>query len=392
MTRIHDISGGQRLAILSTEFPPGPGGIGTHAYQLARQLTAIGWKVMVVAVQDYASDREVEEFNASQAFEVTRLRRAPAPLRASRRCASAALALARFGPDVALATGRRFAWMSAVLARRYRLPWIAVGHGTEFGDPRAWASGLTRWAFGRATSVVCVSQYTWGRMLKFGVKPRGGRIIPNGADHTRFRRLPEGDGARYRDRTGLAGRRVLLTVGNVTDRKGQDVVIRALPQVLRRFPSAHYVMAGLPSRKAELLRLARELNVADHVRFLGKVDAGELVELVNACDVFVLTSRRTGEGAFEGFGIAVIEAALCGKPAVVSASSGLAEAVENGRTGICVPEDDAPATARAICDLLEHDERRLAMGDAALARALSAYTWSRKAAEYDGLLRDLIRQ
>ena len=73
---------------------------------------------------------------------------------------------------------------------------------------------------------------------------------------------------------------------------------------------------------------------------------------LNACDLFVMTSRNTADGDFEGYGIAVIEAALCGKPAVVSAGSGLGEAIVAGETGVLVREDDPPDTARAIAELL----------------------------------------
>jgi phosphatidyl-myo-inositol dimannoside synthase len=379
----------RRLAILCSEFPPGPGGIGTHAHQLATELTAIGWRVLVVTVQSYMSDAEVDGFNADQPFEVVRLRGEGAALKVPKRLHAMGRAIARFRPDVLLTSGARFAWTGVVMAARFRVPWVAVGHGSEFvasGDLRGL---LTRLAFNRADAVVCVSEFTRARMLAVGVKPRAGAVIPNGADHNAFRPLPSAEVDAIRAR--MSHDRVLLTVGNVTERKGQEVVIRALPEVLRRFPRTRYLMAGLPSRGAELTDLAKRLGVAEQVRFLGRVPLGELVGLVNVCDVFLMTSRYTAEGDCEGFGIAVIEAALCGKPAVVSANSGLVEAVEDGRTGLVVPEGDVAATARAICDLLEHDDDRRRMGEAARLRALSDFTWRRKAAEYDGVLRRLRR-
>jgi phosphatidylinositol alpha-1,6-mannosyltransferase len=93
------------------------------------------------------------------------------------------------------------------------------------------------------------------------------------------------------------------------------VVIRALPHILKVAPKTHYLMAGLPTLKHELTELARKLGVAEHVHFLGRVDADSLVKYLNCCDVFVMTSRLTKDGDCEGFGIAVVEAALCGKPA-----------------------------------------------------------------------------
>jgi phosphatidylinositol alpha-1,6-mannosyltransferase len=103
-----------------------------------------------------------------------------------------------------------------------------------------------------------------------------------------------------------------------------------------------------------------------------------------------MTSRHTPGGDFEGYGIAVVEAALCGKPAVVSDNSGLAEAVSPGKTGLVVPQDSPGAVAEAVTNLLLDDRQRLTMGQAARARALSEQTWQRRAEQYHHLLADLV--
>lgn len=379
-----------RLLMLSSEFPPGPGGIGTHAHQLASRLTQSGWRVLIATAQDYASQDEVRAFNAAQPFQVMRLRAVPfPPLEALYRWATVSRLIGRFGPDAILATGARFVWLAATLTRTSGVPWIAVGHGGEFGARSGWTPRLTRWSFGRATAVVTVSRYTLSQGEALGVRARLARVIPNGADADRFRAIPEREVAAFREKEGLTGASIVLSVGNVTPRKGQDVVIRALPEILKRAPGTLYVIVGLPTRRAELLELARSLGVADRVRFVGKVSEEDLVLYFNVCDVFAMTSRHTDDGGFEGYGIAVVEAALCGKPAVVSQNSGLVEAIVAGKTGFAVPEGDEAATARAILDLLENTELRTEMGDAARERALSDQTWERRAAEYDRLLRSL---
>ncbi len=178
-------------------------------------------------------------------------------------------------------------------------------------------------------------------------------------------------------------------MGNVTERKGHDIVVRALPEILRRQPNTHYLVAGLPTRGRELEELAESLGVKDHVRLLGRVEADRLVRLLNAADVFVMTSRRTADGDVEGYGIAAVEAALCGLPSVVSGGSGLAEAVRDGETGLVVPAEDAPATAGAILSLLENEAERRAMGERARRRASAEQTWERCAARYDEALRSV---
>src|SRR5262249_42098920 len=163
--------------------------------------------------------------------------------------------------------------------------------------------------------------------------------------------------------------------GSVTERKGQDVVIRALPHILHQLPNTHYFIIGLPAKATEFAALAQKLGVADYVHFLGRVDAGTVVRYLNCADLFVMTSRHSHDGDFEGYGIAVVEAALCSRPAVVSANSGLAEAIIDGETGLCVPEEDEIATAQAIISLLRNESRRCAMGEAAQRRAMAEQTW-----------------
>jgi len=149
-------------------------------------------------------------------------------------------------------------------------------------------------------------------------------------------------------------------------------------------------MAGLPTLKYELTKLARELGVAEYVHFLGRVDADNLVRYLNCCDVFVMTSRFTKDGDCEGFGIAVVEAALCGKPAIVSANSGLAEAIIDGLTGIAVPEGDEVATANALFSLLKDAQLRHKMGKAALDLARREQSWRTRSGEYEKLLAGLL--
>lgn len=382
-----------RLLLLTTEFPPGPGGIGTHAHALADGLTSLGADVHVLARQDYADEGEVAQFNAAQRFGVLPLPSAAgSPLTVARRWRQVSRLVHDLAPGALVASGSRAVWLGAAVARRTGVPLVAIGHGTEFSFPSAFARGVTRWAYASAATVVCVSRFTERVMLDRGIRPPGRTVIPNGADPTRFRRLPELDRCAVRSRLGLPpDARLLTTVGNVTDRKGQDVVVRALPFLLRDEPHVHYVAAGLPTRAVEFMALARELGVAEHVHFLGRTPADELVELLNACDVFVMTSRMTADGDFEGYGIAVIEAALCGAPAVVSRDSGLAEAIEDGRTGFGVPQEDPEATAMAIGRLLADEPLRRRFADAAHRRAVAEQTWPCRVAEYHRLLRDVTR-
>jgi len=378
-----------RLVILTSEFPPGPGGIGTHAFNIASELHRLGWQVTVIGRQDYVSRKEREYFNAALPFEMVSLRQwASTSIDGLYRWSTALDHLVRRRPDIVMVTGAVSAWVGAALPRP--VPLVTIGHGTELGLT-GWRGSLTRWAFQRADHVVCVSEFTRDYMLRKGVKPKNISVITNGADESSFFQLPQKQVAEFKQRKGFSGCHLILTVGHVSERKGQDIVIRALPKILRHVPGTHYVIVGLPTRQEAYQQLARELGVEDHVHFLGRVSPDELVHLYNACDIFVLTSRHTDDGDFEGYGIVVVEAALCGTPAVVAGGSGLSEAVRHGITGLVVPPESPDETAQAILQLLENESLRQRLASQAETLARTEQTWARRAEEYDALFRKLAR-
>jgi phosphatidylinositol alpha-1,6-mannosyltransferase len=377
---------GPRLMLLSSEFPPGPGGIGTHAYQLARHLTRLGWGVRVLSPQPYVAPDAAADFNRRQEFAITPLpeREAGAGWGAAR-LRLIHTAIREHQPALLVASGQRALWTAAAVHAVYRQSWVAVGHGSEFLSVSRAAAWLTRRAVEGAAAVVAVSDYTAG-LIRAAALPRRLVVIPNAADGKRFR--PGLDASELRRRWALGDARVLLTVGQVGERKAQDVVIRALPRVLAARPDVVYVMVGLPRRQAEYAALAAELGVADRVRFAGLLPDEELPAAYNLADVFVLVSRRAADGDVEGYGIVVQEAALCGAPAVVSRDCGLTEAISEGRTGLSVPPDDPEATAGAILALLDEDTGP-AMGRQAREAARAA-TWAERVVAYDELLRGLL--
>ncbi len=397
-----------RALLVCSEFPPGPGGIGTHAFELSRGLARLGWQVRVHAPQDYADEEEIAAFARNQlALEQPRLEldRAPRQNGAWRKLTNPAVralslrrSLAQARPDVVIASGRSAVWLCASMRfstteqprGRRRVPWVALGHGSEFGNPdkqNSLRARITRYAYSQADSVICVSEFTRTRMHAAGIRPRAESVIPNGADPTQFPLWPPERIAAWRAGHGLAGKRVLLTLGHVSERKGQDLVVRALPRILERVPSAVYVAVGLPTRVPHLQALARELGVADAVRFPGRAANEERLAWLHAADVFVLTSRSTTDGDCEGYGIAAVEAAFCNVPAVVAAGSGLAEAVVHQATGFVVPPESPAAIADAVRALCTEEDKRRRMGEVARARALNEQTWEQRVQAYDAWLR-----
>ncbi|MEM1181526.1 MAG: glycosyltransferase family 4 protein [Acidobacteriota bacterium] len=382
----------KRALVFSTELPPGPGGVGTHAQQVAVQLTGRGWQLEVLAPQGGASKAEISDWKTRQPMPVRTLRRrGPALLRSLQWTFALLAACRRRRPRVVLVSGRRAVWLASAVLPWLRIPFVSVAHGFEFGVRSRIARWRNRRSYRRASAVVTVSAYTRQRMLDSGVKPQRELTIPHGADAGTYSQLSAAGLADFRSRDLIAqpDRRLLITLGRVGRRKGQDLVVRALATLQADHPDLHYVLIGVPERDGEIEALAAELGVADRVHLLGRLGQETIRAHLSSADLFVMPSRHTEDGEFDGYGIAVLEAALCGLPAVVTGDSGLAEAVEPGETGLVVPPDDVEALARALGELLNDGPRRRDMAERARDSALAHKTWRRRGGEYDRLLDDI---
>lgn len=384
----------KRLLLLSSEFPPGPGGIGTHAYQLALHLTQLGWNVQVLTLQDYTSSEEAGFFNQVQKFKIISLPRTRNRFRdLLKRWTSLFEMIKTWRPDILVVTGDRQVWQAAIMqvymrlvGLSYKLPWCAIWHGVV--PPFFPARQIGAWAFNQADMIIAVSQYSLDQLLKMGVRPKRQLVIENGADHHQYYPDPE-SGVNFLENLNLADANILLTVGHLSERKGQDIVIHALPEIIKNIPNLHYLMIGLPTIQDQLEKLACELGVSAHVHFMGRLDIKMLNAAYNACDIFVLTSRHGSNGEFEGYGIVVVESALCAKPSVVAGNSGLAEAIVDGQTGLVIPENDSHAAAQALQRLLMDPALKKQMGDNARQRAFKEQTWSVCISRYDQAFRQL---
>jgi phosphatidylinositol alpha-1,6-mannosyltransferase len=183
------------------------------------------------------------------------------------------------------------------------------------------------------------------------------------------------EAARLRSDLGLASKPVLLTLARLVRRKGIDLVLRCIPDLLSNYPDLRYLVAGEGPEKDNLQTLARSLGIAGHVHFIeepGEISKWALYEM---CDVFVMPNRLLDGSDWEGFGIVFLEAALSGKPAIGGKNGGVPEAIENGVTGILVDPEQESSISNALHLLLDNAELRRTLGLRARLRALTKFSW-----------------
>jgi len=191
------------------------------------------------------------------------------------------------------------------------------------------------------------------------------------------------DRAAARRELGLEpGARVALNVGSLTPQKSQDVLLRAFAAAAGRVPGAVLLVAGEGRLREPLRELAAELALGDRVRFLGaRTDVADLME---ACDLFVLSSSR------EGLSVTLLEAMRARRATLATDVGGNREAVADGVTGRIVPVADAPAMADALVAMLGAPDALAALGEAGHARWREFFTASRMVRSTEDLYRDAL--
>ncbi len=289
-------------------------------------------------------------------------------------------------PDVLLGSGESSVRLCAAAALRFHLPFVALVDGHEPAPENGRAGKLTRWSFGRASTVVCVSEFARRRMLQAGIRPRRVEMISNGVDDLTFRPLDWHEIEIVRSSLPARAWRWLLSAGPALALRHVEDFIRALPLVLDRERATHYAIAGPPGLREAVAPLAASLGVAAHVHCLNPGPAGRLARLMGACELVLASGRRPDDDDAES-DAAILQAGLCGTPAVVMSSGGM-EAILPGITGVSVPFCDIRALADSISLLLADDRTRRAMGQAARRRARDR-SWSQVAAGYLDLLSEL---
>jgi phosphatidyl-myo-inositol dimannoside synthase len=213
-------------------------------------------------------------------------------------------------------------------------------------------------------------------------------VLSPGADLERFR--PDLPTADLRERFGLAGRPVVVCVSRLVARKGQDVLIRSMRDVLRRVPDAALVIVGDGPRRAGLRRLAEAVPNRSVV-FTGEVPEADLPRYYALGDVFAMPCRtRLGGMEVEGWGNVFVEAAACGLPVVVGDSGGARETLVHGATGILVDGRNVPSVADAVATLLEDPAYARRLGKAGRARVEARHTWSGVAELLGAWLRETV--
>ena len=326
----------KKILIISSEFPPQPGGIGNHAFNLAKNLNINNFEVEVVTDQRILSNKEEKVFDSNLLFKIKRI-----PLRKMRvimyfnRVFQVFKSISR--NQIIIASGKFSLWIVALASLFYKRKFIAVIHGTEVNFKKNSLKKSIDFSLKRFDKVIAVSNYT--KSLIAALQLEKVDVIPNGYNELNTTSLIE---------CKLKGSPSLITVGSVTRRKGQQNVINAIPELLKIYPNLHYHIVGTPIEREVFSRIAEELAIEKYITFHGIVDEGKKQKLLKGSNIFVMLSENTKDGDVEGFGIALLEANSQGIPTIGAKDCGIEDAIDNGKSGILIDNKNHTEFIEAI--------------------------------------------
>ncbi|MEI6307138.1 MAG: glycosyltransferase family 4 protein [Actinomycetes bacterium] len=225
-----------------------------------------------------------------------------------------------------------------------------------------------------------LGQFTKGEIVKASNQIDKFVQIAPGIDTDHF--MPKSARADLIKKYRLEDRRVIVSVGRLVHRKGQDKLIESLPKILQSFPDAVLLLVGEGPIKQMLKNTAKQLGVTNQVIFAGRVQHIDLPDYICLGEVFAMPVRSRFAGLeVEGLGIVYLEASACGLPVIVGNSGGATDAVIDGVTGLLVDGSDIDQIADAVCKLLTDQSRAKAMGLAGRGWVIENWqinTWSEK--------------
>ncbi len=377
----------KKSLLITNDFPPIVSGISTAFYHLWKNLPSD--KVVVLAPQTEGC----EEFDMEQTFTIIRKwiplgETTVAKLLKSLIVAIYTMFLVFKFKVRKIHCGQLLSGgLAGLLCKKlFGIPYNVYVYGSEttrFSSSKLLTKFINK-IIDEAEELVSNSEFTSQEFLQFGISSdKIVKVLP-GVDTEVF--YPQTKSRQLIEQFKLDGYRVLLTVGRLDERKGNDMVMKSLPKVLESYPDTKYIIVGGGREESAFKNLARDLGLFesvsgdDKINFAGYVAENELPLYYNLCDIYVMPNRETSQGKqlagdLEGFGIVFLEAGACSKPVIAGRSGGVAESVADGVSGLIVDPCSEKEISNAIIRLIDDQPLAEQFGKAGLKRARLQYDW-----------------
>ena len=330
------------LLVVAPSLCATPGGIQTLTRDLMESLEQIFPQRAIVVVTKLDTETQLAQCPRGPRTKLCGVGKVPAATRTLALIFRVFLFCLLKRPQLLLVVHRNHSPIGLVMSWLLGIRYVCMLHGVEAWKIPGW---WHRRALESATRLWCISQVTSVRVQReLGVAEAVCELLPCTADERRF---AIGERPSWLlERHGLKREaKIVLTVARMASAersKGYDRVLEAMPDLLVRVPTAHYMLVGKGDDMQRVRELVERLGIGEHVTLAGFVGEPELPEYYRLCDVFALPS------AGEGFGIVFLEALLSGKPCIGGADDGSREPLRNGALGALVNVEDRAQLVEAL--------------------------------------------
>jgi len=369
-----------KVLMLSTEFYPHiVGGLGRVTSALAPELAKLGYEVHVVTAESPVA-AEHETYCGVFVHRVINQTDPAHDFLLKTAAINQGLVQYALGLGIRFDVIHAHDWLVAgaawTISKVLRVPLVSTIHATEFGRNSGLHNEINRYIDGKewrltyeSRRIIVNSRYMVRELVDhFSIPADKIDIVPNGIEPDRL--LCATDIEVLRQKHNMPQRNVILFVGRLVYEKGAQVLLQAVPAVLREHPDTLFVIAGDGPYKPFLEQLVREQNVAGNVRFFGKANDRDLSELLTLASVQVVPSL------YEPFGIVALEAMAAGVPVVTSDRGGLVDIIKHLDNGLTTFAEEGNSVAWALLQLLNNAGLACKVKAAARADVLENYTWA----------------
>lgn len=368
-----------KILLLTENFPPLSGGSGRWFWELYSRLP----KEQIVILADETADSA--EFDRSHNLNIIRM-----PLKSTEwgfksligvkfywRTVQRIRAIIKQQGITHIHCGRVIhegvtAWLLKLLTGT---PYLCFVHGedVETAATSREHNLMVRQVCKQATKLICNSHNSANIVKRLGyASSQKIHVLHPGVDASVF--VPAQEDEAFKKQMGWCGRKVVITVGRLQERKGQDMMIRAGALLKERFPELLYVIIGRGDCLANLKTLVMELQMQQHVQFLTEASDAQMIQCYQQSDIFILPNRTIGND-IEGFGMVLVEAQACGKPVIAGDSGGTKETMSLNKSGYVIDCTDPRNIATTVATLLAEPTRCLEMGEAGRQHVESELDW-----------------
>jgi phosphatidylinositol alpha-1,6-mannosyltransferase len=265
---------------------------------------------------------------------------------------------------------------------------VALTHGHEVWWSKVWPFTVAIKSISRYVDhLTYLGEFTRRAIAQSITKEAATRMvkIAPGIDTDHF--SPQ-DATQLRSELGLTEKKVIVSVGRLVHRKGQDVLIEAMPAIIKEVPEAHILMIGEGPYRGYLESRVKALGLQERVTFIGRIQYADLPRYICTGDLFVMPSRSRLSGLeVEGLGIVYLEASACGLPVIAGNSGGAPDAVLDGETGLVVDGRQKTEVAAAVVELLLDFDRSKAMGIRGRQWIIQEWRWEIWSSRFTQLLK-----